>query len=116
MTSGLFAWQLFCIIRLRISDFLSLKCVEEIEKEPSRARQLISHLFNPKHKRTHRTVRCEFQSNYIIFKHDFLSSQIISSDIRRKDNFDNENTRKNRVYHQIFRNGNKNRILLDDTK
>ena len=46
------------IMVLRISDFLSLKCVEEIEKEPSRARQLVSHLFNPKHKRTHRTVRC----------------------------------------------------------
>lgn len=57
---------------LRISDFLSLDSVEEIEKEPSRARQLISHVFNPKHNRLHRTVRCQLrffcESKLIVFK------------------------------------------------
>ena len=40
-----------------IQEYLPTACVESIEWEPSRARQLVSRVFNPKHKRLLRTVR-----------------------------------------------------------
>ena len=59
---GFNAWWIVSLNHMeprKLSDFLSEKEIECIEQEPQRLTQLINRVFNPKHNRELRTIRCK---------------------------------------------------------